>query len=96
MKTYFAILKSPLITEKTTALREKSNKVAFKVSLKATKQQIKNAVEKAFGVNVLAIQTLSMHGKVKRLGRYSGQRPNWKKAILTLKEGQSIEYFEGA
>lgn len=89
------ILNRPIITEKSELQREDRNCVSFEVGLKANKIQIKNAVEKIFGVTVVHVNTQIIHGKVKRVGKSFGRRPNWKKAIVTLKEGESIDFFEG-
>jgi large subunit ribosomal protein L23 len=96
MKSPYDVVVRPLImTEKGETLREEENKVLFEVALKASKAEIKAAVEKLFNVDVLAVNTLIMRGKVGRIGRRRGKRPNWKKAIVTLAEGDSIEFFEG-
>ncbi|MBF0279590.1 MAG: 50S ribosomal protein L23 [SAR324 cluster bacterium] len=92
----YNIIKRPLLTEKTTLQHEFANQVAFEVSRDANKVQIKESVEKSFKVSVLHVRTINIKGKSKRLGRHMGKRPNWKKAIITLKEGDKIEYFEGA
>lgn len=88
------LIKRPLITEKTTALMEE-NKYCFLVDPKANKTQIKTAVEEIFKVKVKAVNTLNLLGKIKRMGRYSGRRPSWKRAIVTLEPGNRIEFFEG-
>ena len=90
------IILEPVITEKTTRRSEVSNEVAFKVSRSATKIDIRNAVEELFDVHVRKVRTSAVRGKVKRLGRFEGKRASWKKAIVTLKEGDSIEFFEHA
>jgi len=95
MKSPYEIIIGPVITEKTTAQKDESNKVAFKVARDATKAQIKMAVKTIFEVDVDKVQTINMKGKVKRMGRFSGKRSDWKKAIVTLSAGESIEYFEG-
>ena len=95
MKSPYEIIVGPVITEKTTAQKEESNKVTFRVIRSATKAQIKIAVQKIFDVEVEKVQTINMKGKVKRMGRFVGSKPNWKKAIVTLSPGDSIEYFEG-
>ncbi len=84
------IIIEPIITEKGTLLRE-NNKYLFKVDRKASKSSIKKAVEELFDVSVLKINTVNVRGKVKRMGRYVGKRPDWKKAIIKLPEGQTIE-----
>jgi large subunit ribosomal protein L23 len=85
----------PLITEKSTLLKETNNQVAFEVDPKANKVEIRQAVEKAFGVHVLAVRTVNMQGKKKRLGRFLGRRSNWKKAVVTMAPGDHIDFFEG-
>jgi len=88
------ILKRPLLTEKSTALQEHRNQVAFEVDRDANKIQIKNAVESRFDVKVDKVRTMNMQGKLKRMGRFEGRRSSWKKAIVTLAKGQTIEFFE--
>ena len=90
------IILEPVITEKTTRRREVKNEVTFKVARNANKVEIRRAVEELFDVSVVGVRTMNVAGKVKRLGRYEGKRAAWKKAIVTLKEGQSIEFFEHA
>ncbi len=85
----------PLITEKAERGRESARQYAFEVHRDATKIQVKGAVEKLFSVKVTAVRTAIARGKNKRVGRILGQRPNWKKAIVTLKEGDAIALFEG-
>jgi len=91
-----AIIKRPVITEKATLLREKENKYVFIVAKEANKQQIKTAVEEIFKVNVLKVHTVNMPGKLKRVGAHSGCRPDYKKATVKIKSGQSIKIAEGA
>jgi len=86
----------PLITEKSTLLKEEDNQYLFEVERSANKIEIKKAVEYLFKVRVAKVRTINVLGKVKRLGRRYGKRPDWKKAIVTLKEGDRIEFFEGA
>jgi large subunit ribosomal protein L23 len=83
-----------LITEKATLLQE-GNKYAFEVAQKATKRQVKLAVEKAFKVNVTKVNIVAMHGKMKRIGRRMAMTPSWKKALVTIMPGQKVEFFEG-
>ena len=90
------IILKPLITEKSTKLKETENSVAFVVSKKANKIEIKQAVQKMFDVHVETVRTMNVHGKVKRMGRFEGRRPDWKKAIVTLKEGDTIDFLETA
>jgi large subunit ribosomal protein L23 len=82
------------VTVKGTKLREKSNVYLFAVATDANKIEIGKAVEEIFSVKVLAVRTLNYDGKPKRVGRYAGHRSAWKKAVVTLAEGQSIELFE--
>lgn len=91
----YEVLRRPLITEKSTTLQVEG-KYAFEVDRAATKLQIKQAVEKAFNVEVTAVNVISMPGKKRRLGRRELQAHPWKKAVVTLKPGDSIEFFEGA
>lgn len=94
MKNHYDIIKSPVITEKSTTASA-SGKVVFWVELTANKKDIKEAVEKVFNVKVLGVNTERVAGKMKRMGKYQGQRPTRKKAYLTLREGDKIEIFEG-
>ena len=89
------IVLEPIVTEKSTIARELYNKYSFKVIPGATKPQIANAIEQIFEVKVLKVHTINMDGKVKRLGRNLGRRSAWKKAIVTLAEGDSVDFFEG-
>jgi len=91
----YGLIKSPLITEKGTVVSEKSNQVIFKVRPDASKGAIRDAVEDLFKVTVLKVRTINLMGKKRRVGRASGKRPDWKKAYVTLKEGDRIEFFEG-
>ncbi len=86
-----SVLRKPLLTEKVAAAQDAHNQYAFVVDPAANKVEIKRAVEKKYEVSVVGVQTMNVRGKVKRLGRFAGRRPNWKKAIVTLKKGQSIE-----
>ena len=89
------VILEPLTTEKAERLRETQNVVAFRVSPKANKIQIRRAVERLFEVEVKDVRTSNFTGKNKRWGRFVGRRPNWKKAYVTLEEGHSIEIFKG-
>lgn len=89
------IIKRPiLLTEKATRLREAENKVIFEVSARANKIQIKNAVEKLFGVTVESVNTSNVRGKERRMGRGHGKLHNWKRAVVTLKTGDSIQFYD--
>lgn len=93
MKPLHQIIKKPLITEKSSLLKEAGPIVAFEVALNANKIEIKQAVEKAFDVKVANVNTALIAGKVKRVGRQFGKRSNWKKAYVTLAEGSNIDFF---
>jgi large subunit ribosomal protein L23 len=89
-----SIVRRALITEKGTVLRETRNQYHFEVATDANKIEIKQAVEAIFSVKVSAVRTQQQRGKVKRQGRYTGRRSDWKKAIVTLQPDQKIELFE--
>lgn len=89
------VLVRPLLTEKLTAMRESGNKVGFVVRASANRIEIKRAVESALKVRVERVHVMNVSGKMKRLGRFAGKRPDWKKAIVTLKEGEKLEMYEG-
>lgn len=91
-----AVLVQPLLTEKITGLREKTNTVGFIVHPDANRVQIKQAVEALLKVKVERVNVMNVRGKVKRLGRFSGKRSDWKKAFVTLKEGEKLEMYESA
>lgn len=93
MKLY-SVIKKPLITEKTTLLKDNHNVVAFVVDRDANKLQISEAVSTLFNVQVDDVRTAIAAGKVKRAGRFLGKRSNWKKAYVTLKSGSTIDFFE--
>ncbi len=95
MRPYSKVIIRPLLTEKNAALKENDNRVVFEVAPDANKIEIKKAVEEAFQVSVKSVNVLNVRGKLKRLGRKVGRRRDWKKAIVTLKEGSTIEFFEG-
>jgi large subunit ribosomal protein L23 len=91
------VIRRPLITEKTSILREDGRTLVFQVASNANKIEIKRAVEQLFGAKVASIRTSVAHGKIKRQGRFAGQRPDWKKAYVKLREGQKMpEFLEGA
>jgi large subunit ribosomal protein L23 len=97
MKNVYEIIRRPLITEKSSAIRETQRVVCFEVQKNATKTEIKKAVERLFEVKVAAVRVANFQGKLKRQGRYVGRRPDWKKAYVVLKKGEKmIEFFEGA
>jgi large subunit ribosomal protein L23 len=108
MRSPQTIIKRPLLTEKSARLRETggaataaaegeayAQKVVFEVARDANKIDVRRAVEQLFKVSVTEVRTLVVRGKVKRMGRFTGQRPSWKKAFVTLKPGDNIEFFEG-
>jgi large subunit ribosomal protein L23 len=93
---YTTVLRKPLLTEKSNTLKADRNIVCFEVDRRANKKQIKEAVERMFGVKVESITTANVHGKRRRYGRSVGMKPDWKKAFVKLKEGEKkIEFFEG-
>ena len=96
MKEAQKIIRRPLITEKSTRQKEEGRQYVFEVDRGANKVEIQLAVERLFKVKVLQVRTSNILGKVKRLGRRYGKRPDWKKAIITLKEGDRNDFFEGA
>ena len=89
-----SVLRRPIVTEKTTIQKEDDNQVVFRVRPDANKVQIREAVERLLGVKVLSVNTAIVRGKVKRMGRRFGQRPNWTKAIVPLAPGEEVEFFE--
>jgi len=89
----YKIIKRPVVSEKSTILSERDNKYVFEVSTDANKIQIKKAVEEIFKVGVTKVRTMRMRGKLKRVRLQYGRTPEWKKAIVTLKKGDSIELF---
>jgi large subunit ribosomal protein L23 len=91
------IIRRPIVTEKTTVLREGSNTLVFEVARQATKLEVKQAVERLLGSKVAEVRTAINHGKMKRQGRFVGQRPDWKKAWVRLRDGEKVpEFLEGA
>ena len=108
MRSAQSVIKRPLLTEKTARLRETggaaeaavegeayAQKVVFEVARDANKVEIRAAVQALFKVTVTDVRTLVVRGKEKRVGRFAGRRPSWKKAFVTLKPGDNIEFFEG-
>lgn len=94
MKDMFSIIKKPCLTEKGLGLQEMNNQVVVKVDPRANKIEIKDAVEKLFSVKVAKVRTANMHGKKKRVGKSFGQQSDWKKAVVTLEEGNKIDFLE--
>ena len=96
MRSPHDVIVAPLITEKTTLLKEKGPVLAFRVDRRANKVEIRQAVEKVFNVKVADVRTQAREGKWKRMGRFEGRRRSWKKAMVTLAPGHKIELVEGA
>jgi large subunit ribosomal protein L23 len=92
---HYQVIKRPMITEKGMRCNEEQNTVVFRVNPRANKVQIKQAVEAIFQVKVLRVNTLNMQGKKKRVRLREGKKPDWKKAYVTLREGDTITFFEG-
>ena len=92
---YLEVVKAPLVTEKLDTMREEHRVYAFEVDRRANKHDIRTAVEKLFSVHVEDVRTSVVRGKTKRVGMAQGQQPNWKKALVKLREGDKIEIFEG-
>ena len=95
MSTSYDIIRRPVITEKGLTLKEQDKTLCFEVSNRASKTQIKEAIERIFKVKVQHVRTMTVPGKERRRGRYTGYRPDWKKAYVTLRDGEKmIEYGE--
>ena len=91
------VIRRPLVTEKTTVQREDGRTIVFEVAANANKVEIRRAIESLLGSKVASIRTSIAHGKVKRQGRYSGRRPDWKKAYVRLRDGEKLpDFLEGA
>jgi large subunit ribosomal protein L23 len=95
MPTLHRTIVRPLITEKTSDAYQARGEYVFEVHPDATKPQIRSAIEQLFGVKVTGVWTMNVRGKEKRMGKTVGRRPSWKKAIVKLREGDTIEIFEG-
>lgn len=91
MRDIYSILLRPLLTERSNTLKDSFNQYTFKVALDCNKAEVRRAVEELFKVEVQAVRTQIVPGKARRMGRYEGMRPDWKKAIVTLKKGQKID-----
>ncbi len=91
----YEVIQRPLVTEKSNIAREEANVVTLAVNPRATKYDIRRAVESLFSVQVLSVHTMRQPRKIRRVGKNAGRKPEWKKAIVHLAEGQSIEFFEG-
>lgn len=94
MKDPRQVVLRPLVTEKATTLKDEHNQVSFQVAMDANKIEVRQAVEAIFKVKVTGVRTQVVFGKEKRMGRYLGRRPSWKKAIVTLGQGSKIDLFE--
>jgi len=91
----YRIIRRPVVTEKSSGLDERLNQVVFEIDPRATKPQVREAVEKIFKVKVLKVNTLRLRGKPLRRGMVFTQRSNWKKAVVTLRAGDRIDFYEG-
>ncbi len=95
MRRVDQIIIRPLLTEKASAQTELANTYSFEVGKEASKVEIKEAVQSLFGVQVMQVRTMVVRGKMKRFGRYFGKRPNWKKALVTVAEGDDLNIYTG-
>lgn len=95
MTLHYDIIIRPIVTEKTNLQKEAANQVTFEVDRKANRIEVRRAIERIFNVRVANVRTMQVRGKFKRRGRVLGKRRDWKKAIVTLRPGQRIEFFEG-
>lgn len=94
--SHYDIIKRPLVTEKSNIQKETANQLTFEVDRQANRIEIRRAIEQIFNVKVASVRTMQVTGKVKRRGRILGKRRDWKKAIVTLRPGERIDFFEGA
>lgn len=95
MKSVYKVIKKPLFTEKGTMLKESTGKMLLEVDVAANKSEIKKAVEEIFKVKVVKVHTMKVPGKWKTYGRFKGQKPARKKALITLKQGETLDFIEG-
>ena len=95
MATLYKTIIRPIVTEQTSAAYQEKGEYTFEVAPDANKASIKQAIEKLFGVKVTGVWTLNVRGKSRRVGTTTGRRPHWKKAIVTLRDGDTISIFEG-
>jgi large subunit ribosomal protein L23 len=95
MTLHYDIIIRPVVTEKTNIQKEAANQVTFEVDRKANRIEVRRAIERIFNVRVVNVRTMQIRGKFKRRGRVLGKRRDWKKAIVTLRPGDGIEFFEG-
>ncbi|MEN9724119.1 MAG: hypothetical protein RJB38_2105 [Pseudomonadota bacterium] len=96
MRSIYDVVKRPIVSEKSNGQIEVARRYAFEVAVQANKAEIKDAVQKLFNVRVQDVRTMIVHGKLKRVGRFEVKRSNWKKALVTLAEGQKIDFFQAA
>jgi large subunit ribosomal protein L23 len=94
VKELYEVITAPLITEKGTLIHQEANQVVFRVRRDVNKDQIRRAIETFFKVRVEKVRTINYLGKTRRVGRNTGRRPGWKKAYVTLAEGERIDFFE--
>ena len=94
MKSFYDVIRRPVISEKSTALAEVGGRYVFEVAVQAKKEEIKDAVQSLFNVKVRSVNTMIVHGKVKKAKTNTYKRPNWKKAVVTLAEGDKIDFFQ--
>jgi large subunit ribosomal protein L23 len=92
----YDIIRRPIVTEKSSSAKEASNQYVFEVATAANKIEIAKAVEQLFKVKVLSVRVMNMEGKKRRLGRFSGKRPDWRKAVVRISPKDKISFFEGA
>jgi large subunit ribosomal protein L23 len=95
MKEIYGCIRRPIVTEKSNLIKDAVNKVVFEVDQRANKVEIKNAVQQLFSVTVQNVNVMNFEGKRKRTGRIIAKKQDWKKAVITLKKGDKIEFFEG-
>ncbi|MFA5625071.1 MAG: 50S ribosomal protein L23 [Bradymonadales bacterium] len=93
MKNLTEVIRRPIITEKSTLMRQETNQYVFEVDLRANKHEIKDAVQRLFDVDVLSVNTMVMPGRSKRFGRFMGRQNKWKRAVVTLREDQVIDFY---
>ena len=95
MKDLYQVIRRPVVTEKSTAMKAERNQILFEVAKDSNKVEIKKAIETVFKVKVIQVRTMRVEGKQRKVGKTTGKRPDWKKAIVTLGEGDTIDFFEG-
>ncbi len=95
MKEIYGCIRRPVVTEKSNLMKDEAGKVVFEVDQRANKVEIKNAVQQLFNVTVEEVNVMNFQGKRKRTGRIIAKKQDWKKAVITLKKGDKIEFFEG-